>query len=196
MGQTDKGLLYHLGSALGARDSHNCVSWLSTHLLCFPAHEAYRKELRTQNRKRLENKLGKKQGKEHEKQLLYDPSSTLSLMHKWGPSIRNILCSMEYDTNEEDDPIEVEALSTAISICKSSNMFNVSAGVCMPQSEGSSILFLRRTPGGSVKLNRGKTFIPTSHLLAIFEEQRQKMSNKESLEYLALYCYHGQQTGC
>ncbi len=31
---------YHLGSALGARDSCNRVSWLSAHLLDFPAHEA------------------------------------------------------------------------------------------------------------------------------------------------------------
>ncbi len=71
MDKADNGSLYHLRSALSARDSHNHVSWLSAHLLDFPAHEAYRKELS------------------------YDPSSTLSLMRKWGPSTRNILHSMK-----------------------------------------------------------------------------------------------------
>jgi len=61
MDKADRGSFYALGSALGARNSRNRVSWLSAHLLDFPAHEAYRKELS------------------------YDPSSTLSLVRKWGP---------------------------------------------------------------------------------------------------------------
>src|SRR5260221_9803870 len=39
MDKAEKRLYYPLGSALGARDSCNRVSWLSTHLLDFPAHE-------------------------------------------------------------------------------------------------------------------------------------------------------------
>ena len=164
------GLLYHLGSALAARDSRNCVSLLSVHLLDFPAHEAYRKELS------------------------YSPSATLSLVRKWGPSTRNILRSMRCAALGLNDPIQEAAEEAAIRICNNpSSIFEGSLGIRMVQSEGSSVIFLRRTPGGSVKSDRGRTFIPTPHLLAIFEEQRQKMSNEESLEYLALSCYHGQQ---
>ena len=167
------GLLYHLGSALGARDSRNRVSWLSAHLLDFPAHEAYRKELS------------------------YSPSSTLSLVRKWGPSTRNILRSMECAAHGLNDPIQEAAEEAAIRICTNPlAILKRSEGIRMAKSEGSSVIFLRRTPGGSIKSDTGKTFIPTPHLLAIFEEQRQNMSNKESLEYLALSCYHGQQTGC
>src|SRR5258706_5896368 len=40
MDKAEHGLYYHLGSAHGARDSCDRVSWLSAHLLDFPAHEA------------------------------------------------------------------------------------------------------------------------------------------------------------
>ncbi|KIM25413.1 hypothetical protein M408DRAFT_26200 [Serendipita vermifera MAFF 305830] len=39
----------------------------------------------------------------------YDPSSTLSLVRKWGPSTRNIIRSMEFAARERVDPIEKEA---------------------------------------------------------------------------------------
>ena len=184
MDKAGRGSLYPLGSALSARDSRNRVSWLSAHLLDFPAHEAYRKELR-------------KRQTELKKELLYDPSSTHSLVRQWGPSTRNILRSMRCAARGLNDPIQEAAEEAAIRICTNPlAILKVSEGIHMAQSEGSSVIFLRRTPGGSVKSDRGRTFIPTPHLLAIFEEQRQKMSNKESLEYLALSCYHGQQTGC
>jgi hypothetical protein len=183
MDKADRGLLYHLGSALGARDSRNHVSWLSAHLLDFPAHEAYRKELRKEYRKILEKELGKEPGKELEKELLYDPSSTLSLVRKWGPSTRDIIHSMECAALGRVDSIEGEAKAAAIRICRNPTaIFERSLGIRMPHSEVSSVIFLRRTPDGSVKSDRGKTFIPTPHLLAIFDEQRQKRPNKESLE--------------
>ena len=164
MDKAGRGSLYHLGCALGARDSRNRVSWLSAYLLDFPAHEAYRKELS------------------------YDPSSTLSLVRKWGPSTRNILRSMECAARGLNDPIQEAAEEAAIRICTNPlAILKVSEGIHMAQSEGSSVIFLRRTPGGSVKSDRGRTFIPTPHLLAMFEKRRRKMSNEESLE---LYWVH------
>jgi hypothetical protein len=170
MEKAEKGFLYHLGSALGSRNSRNRVSWLSAHLLDFPAHEAYRKELRER-----QIQLGTPPS--------YDPSLTLSLVRKWGPSTRNIIRSMECAADGLDDTIEEEAETAAIHICNNpTTIYQQSLGIRMPQSEGSSVIFLRRTPGGIVKSDRGKTFIPTPHLLAILEEQRQTKSNKESLE--------------
>jgi hypothetical protein len=141
--------------------------------LDFPAHEAYRKELRKKQRK----KLGKR--------LLYDPSSTLSLVRKWGPSTRNTIRSMQYAARGDVDPIADEAEAAAIRICnnpRTAFIFEYSLGIHMPKGERSNVIFLRRTPDGSVKSDRGKTFIPTPHLLAIFEEQRQKRPNKEPFE--------------
>src|SRR5258706_6961709 len=40
MDKAENRFCYHLGSAHGARDSCDRVSWLSAHLLDFPAHEA------------------------------------------------------------------------------------------------------------------------------------------------------------
>jgi hypothetical protein len=159
MDKADRGLLYHLGSALGARDSRNRVSWLSAHLLDFPAHEAYRK------------------------QLLYDPSSTFSLVYKWGPSTRNIIRSMECAALGLVDPIEEEVEKAVMRICNNpSAIFEEALGIRMPQSEDSSVIFLRRTPDGSVKSDRGKAFIPTLHLLTTFEKRRVKKPNEEALE--------------
>jgi hypothetical protein len=41
-----------------------------------------------------------------------------------------------------------------------------------------------------VKSDSGKTFIPTPHLLAMFEKQRRKISNKESLELFSRLSSH------
>jgi hypothetical protein len=175
MDKAGNGFLYHLGSALGARDSRNRVSWLSAHLLDFPAHEAYRKEL-------------KKRQIQLENQFLYDPSSTLSLVRKWGPSTRNIIRSMNCAATGENDLLEMQASAAAEHICNNpSTIFEASLGKRMPQSKGSSVIFLRRTPDenspdGSVKLGEGQTFIPTAHLLTLFEEQRQKKTNRERLD--------------
>src|SRR5277367_1393397 len=130
MDNAEKGFLYHLGSALGARDSRNRVSWLGAHLLDFPAHEAYRKELR-------------KRQTELKKELLYDPSSTLSLVRQWGPSTRNILRSLEHAARRRDDPIKEEAKKAAIHICNNPSAIFVGSGGL--HIESSSVLFLRRT---------------------------------------------------
>jgi hypothetical protein len=158
--------------------------------LDFPAHEACRKERRKERRKKLGEELKKEPGKkELEKRLLYDPSSTLSLVRKWGPSTRNIIRSMKFAALELHDPIEQDAERAVTHICNNrSGIFEESLGISMPQSEDSSVIFLRRTSSdGNVKSGRGKTFIPTPHLLAMFEKRRRKMSNEESLE---LYWVH------
>jgi hypothetical protein len=169
MAKAVKGLLYHLGSALGARDSRNRVSWLSAHLLDFPAHEAYRKEL-----------------KRRQTQPEYNLSSTLSLVRKWGPSTRNILRSMASAALGVADPIEGETTTAAIDVC--SDPVAESFRQHMPQSKSSSIIFLRRTQNGSV--DKGKVFIPTPHLLAIFEEQRVLQSNEKALELFFVLSSH------
>ena len=148
----------HLRSALGARDSRNRVSWLSAHLLDLPVHEAYRKELS------------------------YDPSSTLSLVRKWGPLTRNILRSMECVALGLTDKIGEEAKGAAKRICDHPSAVFEGSGTRMPQSEASSVVFLRRPLGGIVTSETGMALIPTPHLLAIFEEQRKRMSSKESFD--------------
>jgi hypothetical protein len=130
--------------------------------LDFPAYEAYRKELRERQT-------------QHDKQPLYDPSSTLSLVRKWGPSTRNILRSMKSAALGLNDPIERNAKQAATYICNNPSAIFEDSLDLMPQSEGSSVIFLRRTPEGSVTSDEGKRFIPTLHLLALFEEQRRKM---------------------
>jgi hypothetical protein len=165
MDKAEKRLLYHLRSALGARDSRNRVSWLSAHLLDFPAHEAYRKELR-------------KRQIELNKQLLYDPSSTLSLVRKWGPSTRNILRSMEYAALGEPDPIEQAAKEAAMAICKNPSAISGTSLDLMAPSEGSSLIFLRRKRNGKVASGNGQRFIPTTHLRALFEVQRRGIANE------------------
>jgi hypothetical protein len=176
MDKAEKRLLYHLRSALGARDSRNRVSWLSAHLLDFPAHEAYRKELR-------------KRQIELNKQLLYDPSSTLSLVRKWGPSTRNILRSMEYAALGLDDPIEMEAKGATERICSyPSAIFDEILGKRMPRSEGSSALFLRRY--GSAASGTATAFIPTPHLQALFEERHKRMTNRDILDLIYALSSH------
>jgi hypothetical protein len=134
--------------------------------LDFPAHEAYRKELRE---RQIELK----------KQLLYDSSSTLSHVRKWGPSTRNILRSMKCAALGRDDPIEIEAKGAAARIWNNpSTIFKQSVGKRMPHSEGSSLIFLRRKRNGKVASGNGQTFIPTPHLRALFEVQRRGIANK------------------
>jgi hypothetical protein len=169
MDKAEKRLLYHLRSALGARDSRNRVSRLSAHLLDFPAHEAHRKELR-------------KRQTELKKRLLYDPSSTLSHVRKWGPSTRNILRSMEYAVLEEPDPIEDAAKEAAIAICRNPSAISEISLDLMAQSEGSNLIFLRRRRNGKVVSGKGQRFIPTTHLRALFEVQRRGIVNNESFQ--------------
>jgi len=61
-------------------------------------------------------------------------------------------------------------------------IFEGSLNITIPESKGSSVIFLRRTLCGKVESDQGLTFIPTRHLLAIFEEQRGQKTNKEALK--------------
>jgi hypothetical protein len=178
MDKAGKGPFYHLGSALSARDSCNRVSWLSTHLLGFPAHEAYRKELR-----KRETKLKKK--------LLYNPASTVSLVRKWGPSTRNILRSMEYTANRKGPPdkIENDAKKAAAHICNNALAMVEGSIDLMEESEGSSLIFLRPTPKGIFASEEGKRFIPTPYLRALFEEKRRGMKNNQSLQLFRAFSH-------
>ena len=169
MDKTGRWSTYHLRSALGTRDSCNCVSWLSSHQLDFPAHEAYRKTLR-------------KRQTQPEKQRLYDPSSTLSLVRKWGPSTRNILRSMRYAALGDVNPIEMEAESAAIRICNNPLVTLEKLSTRTSHIDVFSVIFLRRAANVSVQLDEGQTFIPTPHLQAIFEKERLDRSNGDRLD--------------
>jgi len=136
--------------------------------LDFPTDETYRKE------------LGKRQ-KKLKKKVWYHPSSTLALVRKWGPSTRNILRSMEYTASGDVDPIEEETKTAAIAIWNNPRLILGTSIDLVPQSEGSSLVFLRRARNGSVTLGEGKRFIPTPYLRALFEAQRPAMENNESL---------------
>jgi hypothetical protein len=115
-----------------------------------------------------------------------DPSFTLSLVRKWGPSTRNIIRSMQCVINDDVDPIEVEVQGAVESTCASpSTIFDNSGGKSMPRNKISSVVFLRRPLSHSSNLTDCESFIPTLHLINLFEKRRRKMANKESLE---LFC--------
>jgi hypothetical protein len=84
---------------------------------------------------------------------------------------------MEYAARQKVDPIEKQAKEAAKRICKNSSTIFRDSG--LPESEASSIIFLRRKRDGGVNSEEGRTFIPTPHLLAIVEEYRQDMTNQD-----------------
>jgi hypothetical protein len=85
------------------------------------------------------------------------------------------------------DPIEKEASAAVNRICnKPSIIFEESLNI-IPQSEGSSVIFLHRAPNDQDEF---KHFIPTPHLWALFEEQRSKLASKEALELFLTLSSH------
>ena len=110
----------------------------------------------------------------HRKEQGHDPSSTLYLVRKWGPLTRNIIRCIDYIAEEDFDPVKAEANRAAAKVCE--NYLEVLLGNekdSLPRSEGSTIVYVRRgaESRGFVVLDR---FIPTPHLIDIFDRNHQR----------------------
>jgi hypothetical protein len=76
----------------------------------------------------------------------------------------------------EDDPIEREVNDAVGRIWGNLSVIFQGSLDMIPQSEGSSVIFLRPTPGNR---DQDTHFIPTPHLWTLFEKQRTKLKNDE-----------------
>jgi len=95
---------------------------------------------------------------------------------------------MRLAASPDTDPIEGEVILAVNTTCKNlSDVLSPSGDQLMPTSVGSSLVFFRRALGSSNKadLRKGAAYIPTMHLLNIFEERRCELATKESLK---LFC--------
>ena len=103
----------------------------------FPAHDTYRKEQR-----KLRKQLGE--------QPLYDSSPTLPRVQV-RTTDSGLIHSMEFAARGDVDPIEREAKWAVAHICNNPlTIFEGSLNITIPESKGSSVIFLRRTLGGKV----------------------------------------------
>jgi hypothetical protein len=93
------------------------------------------------------------------------------------------------------DKIEKETKSAAYQICNNPSTLLEESLDLMEQSKGSSVVFLRRTPEGSVTSDEGKRFIPTPHLQALIEEQHKRMSNRAILDLFYALSSHALMRG-
>jgi len=111
-------------------------------------------------------------------------------MCKWGPSVRNIVRSMDCARTKTDDTIKDEVQAAVDLACKEGlNIVTGSAMQHMPISDASSLIFLKRVPRKG-ELSRGQVFIPTEHLIEIFEEHRCKLEIEKSLDLFCLLSSH------
>jgi hypothetical protein len=156
MEQATRSSCSHFGSPHITRNCSYRVSWLGAHLLGLLLTKCL-----------------------HRKELGEDPSSTLSLVHKWGPSTRNIIRSIKCAREGSFDPIEEEVYSAVENVCQAPlGILQGFGGGSLPQDKGSSFIFVRRP----ADLERAISFIPTKHLTQIFEDHSLDVANKECLK--------------
>jgi len=121
-----------------------------------------------------------------------DASSTLSLVRKWGPSTRNIICSIDYMAEGQLDPIYSEARGAAANLCSNPSTITVAFhGNFLPTTTRSSAIFLRHRVGSHLLgVDTCSYFIPTPHLIEIFEDARLDPQNENSLLLFAALSPH------
>jgi hypothetical protein len=156
MEQATRSSCSHCGSPHSTRNCSYRVSWLGAHLLGLLLTKCL-----------------------HRKELGEDPSPTLSLVHKWGPSTRNIIRSIKHAREGSFDPIEQEVYSAVEDVCQAPlDVLQGFGGGYLPRDNGSSFIFVRRP----ADLERSISFIPTKHLTQIFEGHCLEVANKQCLE--------------
>ena len=107
-------------------------------------------------------------------------------MFKWGPSIRNIIRSVDCAANHTSDSIESEVqVAVTQALNGLSTILSASDDQSLPMGIGSSFIFLRRLLNNGGDLSLCAAFIPTIHLVSIFEERRCRLESKESIK---LFC--------
>ena len=122
----------------------------------------------------------------YRKELGYNPSSTLTLVRKWGPCTRNIIRSMEAELNHVADPVEKEVRVAVEYVCQNSRtIFGASVHKANLPEQGSSVVFIRRKPkalGGSMEdLAESIIFIPTPHIINILDKHHSEMENLQTV---------------
>ena len=130
----------------------------------------------------------------HSKEKGHDPSSTLSLVRKWGPSTRNILRSINSRSRNRKiiDPIAAEAQGAAFELSENPSGITVAShGLFLPAAEGPTVVFLRRKVGSeSLGSDACSHFIPTPALIDIFEDAHQSMQNENALKLFSALSWH------
>jgi len=94
---------------------------------------------------------------------------------------------MDYAANHTSDPIESE-LQVGVTRTLGAGLTTVlsaSNNQPLPMGIGSSFIYLRRALNSGGDLSLCAAFIPTMHLVSIFEEGRCRLENKESIK---LFC--------
>ena len=122
----------------------------------------------------------------HSKEEGYDPSSTLSLGRKWGPSTRNIIRSID---SGRTDRLENEAEEAAGIICLAPLQVLPGGKFSIPRSEGSALVFIRR-PLRSLDFEASDRFIPTPNLIDIFDRNHQRRQNINSVDLFFMLSSH------
>ena len=127
----------------------------------------------------------------HRKERGHDPSSTLSLVRKWGPSTRNIIRSLKYlRTQLREDPIEAEVRQAAAEL--GSNLWSTLGSEdksSLPQSTASVVVFIRRNVKNR-DFGKSDRCIPTPHLVNIFEQYQRALQNHNSLRLFTSLSSH------
>ena len=101
-------------------------------------------------------------------------------MRKWGPSIRNILRPVDTDILESEATDAARRLFAAAS----SNIESP-----LPQSESSSLVFICRKEG-TLDYQKPAHFIPTPHLIDIFDRFQQNNQNTNALNLFNMLSSH------
>jgi len=102
----------------------------------------------------------------YRKELGLDPSSTLSLVRKWGPSTRNIIRSIKRALLKQPDPI-AEEVETALRNLPSQGFFLS----ILNDSSVSCVVFCRPLRGDKgVQWGAKHHFIPTPHLIEVLRK--------------------------
>ena len=109
-------------------------------------------------------------------------------MRKWGPSTRNIIRSIDSGST---DRLEVEADEAAQKICADPRQVLPGGKSSIPRSEGSTLVFIRRRrQAGSLDFEASDRFIPTPHLIHIFDRNHKRWQTINSLNLFYMLSPH------
>ena len=116
------------------------------------------------------------------KERRYKISSTLPFVRKYGPSTRQVLhCADPIDPVNSINSIDWEIKDAVENICKPPlDILVATGGGYLPRREASNLIFIRR-PQREMEFEEVISFIPTPHLIGIFENQYCNVANKHSL---------------
>ena len=110
-------------------------------------------------------------------------STTLSFVRKWGPSTRNMLHSVPFENTHILESEANDATRRVLAAASSS------IESTLPRSEGSSLVFTRRK-ADSFYFHQAVHFIPTPHLIDIFDSVQQTTQDTNALNLFNMLSSH------